>query len=375
MEFTIGNAINDQIPAEVVERQENKVGRARIVVIGAGGAGNNSITRLMNMGGVKGAKSVIVNTDMQHLEISKADSKILIGYNITEGLGAGGFPEVGKQAAESSRKELREVLKGAHLVFLTCGLGGGTGTGSLPVIAEIAKKEKAIVVATVTTPFDLEKARLAKAEEGLLELKQNADTVIVIDNNKLVDYYPNLPLNQAFAMADELIASMIKGITETITVPSLMNLDFADVKTIMTQGGVAMIGVGESDTQNKVHEAVENALKHPLLDVDYRGANGALIHITGGPEMTLAQVTEAGEIISNSMSPDAQIIWGARVDPDMGGKIRVMTIVTGVHSPNIIGKNNGLGIKMIKAQSPKQMARGLGGGKPQALRELSIDYL
>lgn len=373
MDFIVKNGVNEeQAPAELAEKKENGPGKARISVMGTGGAGCNSITRLMEMGGVKGAKTVIANTDMQHLESSKADNKILMGYNITEGLGAGGYPKIGREAAEASKKELRKMLKDAHLVFLTCGLGGGTGTGSIPAIARMAKKEGAIVVATVTTPFDLEKARIAKAEEGLINLREEADTVIVIDNNKLTDYYPNLPINKAFSKADELIASMIKGITETITVPSLMNLDFADVKTIMNQGGVAMIGVGESESGNEVKDAVAKAMKHPLLDVNYEGANGALIHVTGGPDMTLNQVTEAGEMISDSLDSSAQIIWGARVDPTMEDKIQVMSIVTGVHSPNIIGKDQhgSVEIDMVK---PQKTSASNASGKKRG--EMPIDYL
>jgi len=363
MDFLVQNALTR-------ENTPNGFGvkNAKIVVVGSGGAGNNSITRLTNMGGVKGATSAIVNTDAQHLEVSKADKKLLIGYNLTDGLGAGGYPEVGKQAAEQSRKEIREILKGAHLVFLTCGLGGGTGTGSLPVIAEMAKTEGAIVVASVTTPFDLEKARILKAEEGLIELRNSCDTVIVVDNNKLIEYVPDLPINQAFGVADELIATMIKGITETITVPSLMNLDFADVKSIMSSGGVAMIGVGESDGKNKVEDAVRSALNHPLLDVEYKGGIGALIHVTGGPSMTLQEVTDAGSSISDVLDPSAQVIWGARVDPNMENKIRVMTIITGIKSPHILGKTNGWSAEHLdkKVKSRDQLPM---------LEALKIDYV
>ncbi len=367
MDFVVKNALSK----DVVKTTSAAMGHAKITVVGCGGGGNNSVTRLMDMGGVQGATSVIVNTDMQHLEVSKADVKLLIGYNITQGLGAGGYPEIGKQSAEASKKEMREILHGSHLVFLTCGLGGGTGTGSIPIVAEVAKAEGAIVVATVTMPFDLEKARIFKAEEGLLDLRKHADTVVVIDNNKLVEYVPNLPINQAFAVADELIAMMIKGITETITVPSLMNLDFADVRTIMTNGGVAMIGVGESDTKNRVEEAVRAALSHPLLDVDYTGANGALIHVSGGPDMTLAEVTDAGEAISGALDPHANIIWGARVDPTMEGRIRVMVIITGVKSPNILGKSDGMSTSQLSPQRrPMKVVQ-----KPKTLEDLNIDYL
>jgi len=366
MDFLVKNAIDRQ------EEETSPLGamNANIVVIGAGGAGNNSITRLMKMGGVKGAKSIVINTDAQHLEASKAEKKLLIGYQQTKGLGAGGFPEVGRQAAESSKNEIKEMVKDANLVFLTCGLGGGTGTGALPVVAEIAKNTGAIVVATVTTPFDLEKARLLKAEEGLIELRENCDTVIVVDNNKLLEYVPQLPVDQAFGVADELIATMMKGISETITVPSLMNLDYADVKSIMTGGGVAMIGVGESEGKNRVEEAVHDAMNHPLLDVDYRGASGALIHVTGGPNMTLAEVTDAGDAISGALDPSAQVIWGARIDPQMENKIRVMTIITGVKSPNILGKR----LSIANTIAPGVQSK-LNVKQPPMMKELSIDYI
>ncbi|MDP7282582.1 MAG: cell division protein FtsZ [Candidatus Undinarchaeales archaeon] len=366
MDFLVKNAISRE------EEKTSPLGtmNANIVVVGAGGAGNNSITRLMSMGGIKGAKSVIMNTDAQHLEMSKAEKKLLLGYAQTKGLGAGGFPEIGRQAAEASKNEIKDCVKDANLVFLTCGLGGGTGTGALPVVAEIAKNSGAIVVATVTTPFDLEKARLVKAEEGLVELREHCDTVIVVDNNKLLEYVPDLPVDKAFGVADELIATMMKGISETITVPSLMNLDYADVKSIMTGGGVAMIGVGEAEGKNRVEEAVHDAMNHPLLDVDYRGASGALIHVTGGPGMTLAEVTDAGDAISGALDPSAQVIWGARIDPQMEGKIRVMTIITGVKSPNIMGKRLSIGDTVPTTQTSRISAK-----QPPLMKELSIDYI
>jgi cell division protein FtsZ len=318
------------------------------------------------MGGAKGGRTCVINTDMQQLETSKADNKLLIGYSITKGLGAGGFPGVGRKAAESSKKELKELVHNANLVFITCGMGGGTGTGSIPVIAELAKQEGAIVIATVTTPFDLEKARLVKAEDGLMELRQIADTVIVIDNNRLVEYVPKLPMNKAFGVADELIATMIKGISETITVPSLVNLDFADVKSVMSGGGVAMIGVGESDSKARVEDSVRSALNHPLLDVDYKGGNGAVIHVTGGPDMTLQEVTDAGDLLSGALDPSANVIWGARVDPTMEGKIRVMAIITGVKSPHIVGRSQTMDLRM-----PMK----IGAQQSRVLQELAIDYV
>ncbi|OYT42441.1 MAG: cell division protein FtsZ [Candidatus Aenigmarchaeota archaeon ex4484_224] len=312
------------------------VRRAKIAVIGCGGAGNNAVTRLTEMG-IEGAKTVAINTDAKHLAIAKADQKILIGKELTKGLGAGGFPEIGKKAAEESRNEIKEALEGVDLLFAIAGLGKGTGTGSIPVVAEIAKSMGALVIAVVTMPFKIEGARIAKAEEGLQNLRQYADTVIVIENDKLLKYAGNLSIQQAFAVADELIASMVKGITETITLPSLVNLDYADVRAVMRAGGVASIGVGESNSSDRARDAITKALTNPLLEVDYTGATGALIHITGGPDLKLEEVNLIGETVSQYLDPSAQVFWGARILPEFEGKIQVITIVTGVKSPYILG--------------------------------------
>ena len=359
--------------------EDLEVPEAKIIVIGTGGAGNNTVTRLMEMGGVYGAETICMNTDKQHLRITKADKKLLIGYELTRGLGAGGYPEVGKESAVESKQEIKELVDASSLVFLSTGLGGGTGTGSAPVIAEIAKQSGAIVIGVTTMPFNMEKARIVKAEEGLLRMREVSDTVIVIDNNKLVEYCPDLPLNKAFAVADELIATMIKGISETITKPSLVNLDFADIRAIMSNGGVAMIGVGESNTKNRAEESVQDALKHPLLEVDYRGASGALLHITGGEDMTLSEVTYIGETVSENLDPAAQVIWGARIDPDYAGKIRVITVLTGVHSPQILGK---IGkqraddeVSRIQSSERQPVMPQMPRRKPALLKELDIDYV
>ena len=312
------------------------VKKARICVFGCGGAGQNTITRLTEMG-IEGATTISLNTDAKHLAVGKADKKILIGKELTRGLGAGGYPEIGRKAAEESRNELKEALEGVDLVFVCVGLGGGTGTGAAPVVAELAKSMNAIVIGVATMPFKIEGARIGKAEDGLAKLRQVSDTVIVIENDKLLKYAGQLPIQQAFAVADELIASMVKGITETITLPSLVNLDYADVKAIMHAGGVAAIGVGESNSSDRAKDAVMKALLNPLLEVDYTGAMGALIHITGGQDLRLDEVNEIGEIVSQYLDPQAQVIWGARILPDFGGKVQVITIVTGVKSPYILG--------------------------------------
>lgn len=319
---------------------ENEVGTANIKVFGCGGAGGNMANWLYKKG-VRGAEIVCCNTDKQHLDMIEADKKILIGQHVTRGLGAGGYPQKGAESAKESQTELKDVLRGGDMVFVCAGLGGGTGTGSAPVVAQMAKESGAIVIGTVTMPFKVERARIDKAEEGLQTLRQFCDTVIVIDNNRLVAIAGNLPVNQAFAVANELVSTMIKGIVEIISVPSLVNLDFADVKAIMKDGGVAVIGVGVSDTANRVEEAVKGALANPLLDVDYTGAAGALIHVTGGPDLTLDEVAKVGDLVTEAMDQDANVIWGARVLEEMKGKITVMTIMTGVRGSSIVGQMDG----------------------------------
>ncbi|MCH8067562.1 MAG: cell division protein FtsZ [Nanoarchaeota archaeon] len=336
MDFLVENAIK---ASEENKVESLPVGQAKIRVIGVGGAGNNMVGWLYNKG-VKGAEIIACNTDQQHLNMVNADQKFLLGTGVTRGLGCGGFPEKGAESAKESLQELKQCLKGSDMVFVCAGMGGGTGTGGAPVVAQVAKDTNAIVIGTVTMPFKIEKARVDKAEFGLEQLREVSDTVIVIDNNRLVNIAGNLPLQQAFAVANELVATMIKGIVETIAVPSLVNLDYADVRAIMKNGGVAAIGVGSSDTTNKVEEAVKGALQNPLLDINYKGATGALIHIIGGPDMTLDEISKIGELVTESLDADANVIWGARIEEDMKGKLTVMTIVTGVKSPWILGKAN-----------------------------------
>ncbi len=322
------------------EEHVEEFGAPKIMVIGAGGAGCNAVNRLANMG-ISGAQLVAVNTDKQHLAIINDElTKVLIGKSVTRGLGTGGYPEIGAKAAEVSRQSLEEILSGVDMLFLSCGMGGGTGTGAAPIIAEIAKDQGAIVIAIVTYPFALEKARLIKAEEGIETLRKVTDTVVVIDNNRLVELVPNLPIQDAFRVADEVIARTVRGITETITQPSLINLDYADVRSVMSNKGLSVIAVGESKSVDKVNEVVEDTLKNALLDVDIAGATGALIHITGGPELTLGEANSIGERLTDKIDPKAVVIWGARVDPTFENKIEIITIFTGVHSPYIKGPDS-----------------------------------
>ncbi len=329
-------AMSGELSAEIQNEFGLDVKEARIVVVGAGGAGNNCVTRLTEMG-IKGATTVIMNTDVKHLAVSKAHKKLLIGRELTRGLGAGGYPDVGKKAAEESEKEIRKMVEPCDMLYLVCGMGGGTGTGAAPVIARVAKEMGAIVIGCVTMPFKIEGARIGRAEDGLVRLRDVCDTVIVIENDRLLKIAGDLPLQQAFAVADNLISTIIKGVTETISQPSLVNLDYADVRAIMHSGGVAAVGFGESDTKNRAEESVMKALTNPLLEVSYEGGTGALIHITGGADLKLDEVNLIGEAVSKQLDPDAPVIWGARVDPDFKGKIRVITIVTGVKSPYILG--------------------------------------
>ncbi|MCZ7372396.1 MAG: cell division protein FtsZ [Candidatus Methanoperedens sp.] len=321
--------------ASVAEDGED-FGTPKIVVVGCGGGGNNTVNRLYNIG-VAGAETIAINTDKIHLDIIQADKKILIGKSITRGLGAGGFPEIGRRAAELARGTLEEVLKNANLVFVTAGMGGGTGTGVAPVVAQIAKDNGAIVIGMVTSPFKVERARMVKAEEGLDDLRNSADTVIVLDNNRLLDYVPNLPIDQAFSVMDQLISETVKGITETITQPSLINLDYADVRAIMKGGGLAVMLVGEAKGQDKAKEVVRAALNHPLLDVDTTGATGCLLHITGGPDMSLHEAEQVASSLTYELDSHANVIWGARVRKDYEGKVRCLAIMTGIKSAQIMG--------------------------------------
>ncbi|MEE9593994.1 MAG: cell division protein FtsZ [Candidatus Hydrothermarchaeales archaeon] len=368
-------------------------GEAKIVVVGSGGGGNNTIDRLAKMG-VKGAELISVNTDKQHLSARQSDKKVLIGYEITKGLGAGGYPEIGEQSAIEAKPALKDILSDVDLVFLTSGLGGGTGSGSIPVIAEIAKSVGAVVVGAVTMPFKIERARIQKARASLERLRKHADTVIIIDNNKLLSYVPDVPMNEAFTVADEVMARMVKGITETISSSSLINLDFADVRTVMTHGkgnGIAMIGLGESDTRNRAEEAVQHALENPLLDVDYRGATGALVHITGGEDLTLAEANQIGETATSYLREDANVIWGARILPEYKGKVEVMVIMTGVTSTDIVGPSEEITVpkrdiqrKFVAQPRTTQFSSKLPSqhpdGKPEkvpqgVMANLDIDYI
>lgn len=315
---------------------------ARIKVVGVGGGGGNTISRMKDVG-IRGGEIIVINTDAQDLLYAKADAKILIGREISRGLGAGSNPKIGAEAAREQITEIKKKLANSDMVFVTCGLGGGTGTGAAPIVAEVAKAQGALVIGVVTLPFTVEGAkRIENAMEGLERMESIVDTLIVIPNDKLLDLAPNLPLPTAFKIADEILTNAVKGITELITSSGLVNLDFADIKTVMGNGGVSLIGTGESHSNNRVVEAVDKALNNPLLDVDIKDAKGALINVIGGNDLALEEYKEVVSMIGEKLSPDAKIISGARISQDMEENLKVMVIITGVHSPQISGEKTSL---------------------------------
>ncbi|ACM56499.1 cell division protein FtsZ [Halorubrum lacusprofundi] len=328
-----GTMTDDELQDVLQDLQTN------ITVVGCGGAGGNTVNR-MTEEGIHGAKLVAANTDVQHLVNIEADTKILMGQQKTQGRGAGSLPQVGEEAAIESQEEIQDAIDGSDMVFVTAGLGGGTGTGSAPVVAKAARESGALTIAIVTTPFTAEgEVRRTNAEAGLERLRDVSDTVIVVPNDRLLDSVGKLPVRQAFKVSDEVLMRSVKGITELITMPGLVNLDFADVRTVMEKGGVAMIGLGESDSDSKAQDSVKSALRSPLLDVDISSANSALVNVTGGTDMSIEEAEGVVEEIYDRIDPDARIIWGTSVDEELEGEMRTMIVVTGVESPQIYGRN------------------------------------
>jgi cell division protein FtsZ len=321
--------------------------KTNIKIIGCGGGGSNTIDRLY-ASNIKDADLYAANTDAQHLLVTRAHKKILLGRRSTRGLGAGALPQVGEEAAREAEADLRKLLQGADIVFVTAGLGGGTGTGSAPYVAQLAKDMGALTIAIVTSPFKAEGTiRAENAEWGLERMRSVADTVIVIPNDKLIELVPRYTLNQAFKVADEVLMRAIKGITELITKPGLVNLDFNDLRTIMKGGGVAMIGMGEAEGDDRVEDAVNEAINSPLINVDISGANGVLVNVTGGEDMSIGDAQKVAEMIQAKVSPGARIIWGASVDPALDNRIRVMVVITGVKSKNILGPKESKSVKAM----------------------------
>ena len=303
---------------------------ARIKVVGVGGGGCNAVDRMINEG-LQGVDFVAVNTDAQALMLSKATTRVRIGEKLTRGLGSGGDPEIGRKAGEESAEQMYDVLRGADMVFITSGMGGGTGTGAAPILAQIAKEVGALTIGVVTRPFTFEGSRrIQSAEAGISKLKEQSDTLIVIPNDRLlqiVDKRANL--NQAFRMADDVLRQGVQGISELITVPGLINLDFADVRTIMSEGGAALMAVGSAKGEDAATKAAEQAISSQLLDITIDGARGILFNVTGGPDLTLYDVNQAAAIIKETAHPDVNLIFGAVIDTNMKDEVRITVIATG----------------------------------------------
>jgi cell division protein FtsZ len=319
--------------------------KVNIRIVGCGGGGSNTITRLSNSG-IVGATLIAANTDAPHLLNVKANRKILLGKRITKGRGAGADPKIGEEAARESDEDLRNILQRSDIVFVTAGMGGGTGTGAAPYVAQVAKEVNpgTLVIGVVTLPFSAEgRVRMEQALYGLDKLKKHCDTTIVIPNDKLLEIVPRLPLDQAFKVADEVLMEALKGLTEIITKPGLVNIDYADIKTIMANGGVAMIGIGESENStDRVTEAVNDAVNSPLIEADIRQARGALVRIVGDPNMSVSEAQKAADIIQKQISPSAKLIWGASIDPELQNKVKVLIVITGVKSPYILDEKASL---------------------------------
>ncbi len=309
---------------------ENQAGMATIKVVGVGGAGNNGVNRMVETG-LKSVEFISVNTDRQHLHKAKANKKIQIGEKLTRGLGAGANPEVGKCSAEESKSEIAEALKGADMVFITAGMGGGTGTGAAPIVAEVSKEMGILTVGVVTKPFPFEgKRRMIQAEAGIEELRQNVDTLIVVPNEKLLQVVEKqTSIMEAFKMSDDVLRQGVQGISDLITIPGLVQIDFADVKTIMLDAGVAHIGIGRASGEHRAQEAARQAIHSPLLETSIEGAGGVLLNVTGGKDLCLLEISEAADLVQKSVDADANIIFGAVIDEKLENEIVITVIATG----------------------------------------------
>ncbi len=312
--------------------------KPKIYVVGAGGSGSNTATRMSELN-IEGASVIAMNTDAPHLARTKSNRKVLLGKKITRGLGAGSDPKVGEESAIESKEDIKHILSDAQLVFVTCGLGGGTGTGSAPIIAHESKELGALTVGVVTLPFSSEgRPRMRNALEGLSRLKRATDTTIIIPNDKLLIVAPDLPLNMAFKISDEILANAAKGIIEMVTKPGMVNLDFADLRSVLKDSGYAVIGMGEANsaqTNDRATIAIENTLRSPLLDVNISTAKKALVNIVGGEDLTLREAESIFQNVSSRISPDALLKWGARIEPKMQkSSLKVMVVLSGVEFPD-----------------------------------------
>jgi len=328
-----------------------KTAKPSVAVVGLGGAGCN-ITTWIAEKGITGGRIIAANTDVNHLYVQKADKLILLGEKICKGHGCGGYPEMGAQAARENTDELKTELEGTNLVFLVAGLGGGTGTGSIPVVSEITRSLNALTIGCVTIPFTIEMSRREKSREAIKLLAESCDSVVIIDNSKLREVAGNLPLKEALNVANALVGAFVKNLTDTITQPSIVNLDYADLRAVMERGGISSIGIGEGDGAERVIKAVSQAISTPLLDVtNISDCYGVLIHIVGGEDLTLEEVAVTGELIMDKVPNTKRIIWGAKVDNNLTGKVRVMAVLTGVESPFVSGTVEK--VKEIEPEPPK----------------------
>jgi len=323
----------DVVAKSTRDKASLQLGRRRVLVVGVGNAGSRIVALLMRE--IPGIKCVAIDTDIKSLNTTQIPHKILIGKRVVQGYGAKGNPEIGEAAIRESRKRVENFLREAHVLFIVSGLGGGTGTGAASVIAEIARRNGATVVGIVVMPLKPERERIRKALIGLAEMKKECNTVVVIDNNRLVETLPRAPLSKTFRLINNTLADMVKGIVETVSGQSMINVDFSNFETIVKDGGVATVGIGESNAPNRAEEAVQNALKNPLFNVSYEGAKGALIHVSGDNHMTIEEVNKVGEIVSEMMNKNAVVTWGAKVNPNLAGMLRVTLMMTGVRSPHL----------------------------------------
>ena len=341
------------VPAKSIE-DIAKEATPKIAILGVGGGGSNMVTWMDKK--VIGARTVALNSDAQHLTTSKAGSRVLLGYDLCGGLGCGGFPEQGAKAAEESAQEIEQSIGDANLVFVTSALGGGTGTGASPIVAKVARELGALTIGVVTIPFNVEGTRVNKAKQGLSSLVDICDSVIVIDNNELRNLAGKLPVREAFAVVNARVTDFINNMTETLSVPGIMNLDFADIKAIMMGGGICAIGFGEGSGGTKVEDAVNRALDNQLLDIEDIGvARGALVHIEGGEDMTLEEVNRAGELVLDSINKDARVVWGSKINSALDGKIRATVVLAGVESPFLLAEKKSVTVK--KANTAKKSSK------------------
>jgi len=335
-----------------------------IKIIGCGGGGSNTINRCVEAK-ISGAQLCAINTDAKHLLAIHAPKKILIGKNITRGLGAGAIPQVGEAAAKENEREIRDFLTGANIVFVTAGMGGGTGTGSAHFAARLAKEQKALTIGVVTLPFKAEgEVRMENAMDGLERLRRLCDTTIVIPNDKLLELVPKLPVDAAFKVADEVLMQTIRGLTEIITKPGLVNLDYSDIMTVMNEGGVAFVGIGESeeaDPEDRVEAAIEEALNSPLLgEIDLKESKGALIRVVGGPDMTVSEAQKAAEVVGQRVAKHARLIWGCSIDPALESTVKILLIVTGARSDTVMGSGAASAPGASSKRAPAASSRSFG---------------